>query len=492
MKGNKFQVYTKKGCKFCILAKQLLDEYNIAYELIDILDKPLENALLESIDSEQSPNSTSEVILERLYKAKAQGVPQIYAQHHHIGGYEELKQLQSNGTLFTDLLRDARISFTEVIKGPKGTHLKHHPSENVAIVKEIAFLAQSRKLPCINSTQLRTILSGTYSTTIQIEASDIAILRLSHEIQETFLNLVDNYTIVDDTEKTAFLDYPALATSSEFISYLGLSTFLSDISPNQIISLSSEEKQCFFANLYNALVIHAKVLFSLTSPDLQSNTLEFQTQTSMEERGKFFTGEGGAIYQIAGQLLSLDDIEHGILRANRPHPSKRSQQSTYFEGYTTSKLLPSPSISEEDLTTLSQFSISDCSFDPRIHFILNCGAKSCPAITVLHPANLEESFATASRSYLRSEISIDNESKRIHLPKLLLWYADDFGESLYKRLQRWLSYMRLPTASTLVPHKDSSLISDQLEAILSNEEEFSKSRYEVVYTDYNWDLNSYR
>lgn len=68
---------------------------------------------------------------------------------------------------------------------------------------------------------------------------------------------------------------------------------------------------------------------------------------------------------VAGTALSLDDIEQGILRASR---------SKYTLGYTP-RLLPSSFELRYSLDTP----------DPRIHFALNCGAASCPAIRAYEP-----------------------------------------------------------------------------------------------------------
>jgi hypothetical protein len=41
--------------------------------------------------------------------------------------------------------------------------------------------------------------------------------------------------------------------------------------------------------------------------------------------------------------------------------------------------------------------------DPRIHFALNCGANSCPAIKVYSPDNLDFGLAAAAASFCASE-----------------------------------------------------------------------------------------
>lgn len=59
-------------------------------------------------------------------------------------------------------------------------------------------------------------------------------------------------------------------------------------------------------------------------------------------------------YNIGGRVYSLDDLEHGLLRGNKPHPS--TGKTAFHQG--------DPRL---------QFVISE--LDPRIHFALVCGAK---------------------------------------------------------------------------------------------------------------------
>ena len=59
-------------------------------------------------------------------------------------------------------------------------------------------------------------------------------------------------------------------------------------------------------------------------------------------------------YNIGGQIYSLDDLEHGLLRGNKPHPS--TGMVCFQQG-------------DQRL----EFAITE--LDPRIHFALVCGAK---------------------------------------------------------------------------------------------------------------------
>jgi hypothetical protein len=122
-----------------------------------------------------------------------------------------------------------------------------------------------------------------------------------------------------------------------------------------------------------------------------------------ENRGTFF---GAKRIPVAGRYLSLDDIEHGLLR--------RSQLS-WGLGYLPD---PQPSGFERALRVERR--------DPRIHFALNCGATSCPPIAAYTPEEIGSQLDLASESYLRGEVEFDRSKNVARVPRLCLWYYGDF------------------------------------------------------------------
>lgn len=67
--------------------------------------------------------------------------------------------------------------------------------------------------------------------------------------------------------------------------------------------------------------------------------------------------------------------------------------------------------------------------DPRIHFSLNFGARSCPQINIYSSSNIEKALNVATASYCNSDIDIILENNEVRLSKLFLWYKNDFGRS---------------------------------------------------------------
>ncbi|GFO19280.1 glutaredoxin [Plakobranchus ocellatus] len=93
------------------------------------------------------------------------------------------------------------------------------------------------------------------------------------------------------------VDYKGMKASEEFKTYTRMTRELTRV---ELTNATREEKLAFFINIYNALVIHASV--------------ERGPPTSLWGRYRFFNGTK---YIIGGHPYSLQDIENGVLRANR-------------------------------------------------------------------------------------------------------------------------------------------------------------------------------
>lgn len=67
--------------------------------------------------------------------------------------------------------------------------------------------------------------------------------------------------------------------------------------------------------------------------------------------------------------------------------------------------------------------------DPRIHFAINCGARSCPPLRRYNAARLDEQLDLATRAYLADPAGarLDRASRTLYLSRLFLWYKADFG-----------------------------------------------------------------
>lgn len=151
-----------------------------------------------------------------------------------------------------------------------------------------------------------------------------------------------------------------------------------------------EERLSFWINLYNGAVIDQAIDMGVV-------------QSIKEVRG-FFRRR---FLEVAGIALSLDEIEHGILRNNSRHPAR---------------LLPVLFFRPR----LKRWVVRP--FDARIHFALNCGAQSCPPIAVYSPEEIDAQLDLAATTFINSEIEVDEQSRTIHANRILSWYRADFGD----------------------------------------------------------------
>jgi hypothetical protein len=165
---------------------------------------------------------------------------------------------------------------------------------------------------------------------------------------------------------------------------------LESISEEKITNdLTSDNlKKAFWINLYNACT---QIILS-------------KDPSAYKKRNSFF---GRRQIIIAGMKLSLDDIEHGILRRSK----------IKWSGGYINKLFPSKFEKENRVNTV----------DYRIHFALNCGARSCPPIAFYDPEKLDTQLDLATTIYLRGEAEYKSTNNVVALPAIMRWFRGDFG-----------------------------------------------------------------
>jgi len=144
----------------------------------------------------------------------------------------------------------------------------------------------------------------------------------------------------------------------------------------------------FWINIYNAFI----QIILIEKPEIYHH------------RKEFF---GGKHSKVAGQKISLDNIEHGILRRSK---------WKYSFGYISSPFI-----------TSFERAFRVVRVDPRIHFALNCGASSCPPIRSYNPDDLEQQLELATESYLEAEINYLPDKNLMVIPAIFNWFRGDFG-----------------------------------------------------------------
>ena len=187
------------------------------------------------------------------------------------------------------------------------------------------------------------------------------------------------------------------------------------IDPDQ---LSRDEALAFWLNLYNAGAL-----------DLAAKAQSAGASSVLRTPGAF--RETWAT--IAGERLSLNDIEHGKVRRFR---------------------------------------------DPRIHAALVCGSASCPTLRPepYDGSRLEEQLDDQMRSFLAGgAASADRESGVLRLSRVFLWYGADFTRAT--RMPTWLPTRKRKLAAMVAKW----LPADDARWVLSNSPK-------VEFAPYDWGL----
>ena len=70
------------------------------------------------------------------------------------------------------------------------------------------------------------------------------------------------------------------------------------------------------------------------------------------------------------------------------------------------------------------------SLDYRIHFTMNCGAASCPAIAYYKPETIQDDLTNAENLFIVQSSVYDTLSNTLEISELLKWFAEDFGGDL--------------------------------------------------------------
>lgn len=169
--------------------------------------------------------------------------------------------------------------------------------------------------------------------------------------------------------KGAKVDYPALKNDplmlNSYIKQLG------DLRPYRLEAMKKEDKLALYINAYNAF------------------TLKVIAQNYPVKSIRDIPGVWSRIkFSIAGKELTLEDIEHRILR--------------------------------------KEF------FEPRIHFALVCASKGCPKLESkpFYAAGLDRQLDGAALKFIndKDKVRLDAPGKTLYISSIFKWFGDDFSD----------------------------------------------------------------
>lgn len=201
------------------------------------------------------------------------------------------------------------------------------------------------------------------------QAHDAASVRsVDHGVWDSFLKMYVRHS-ADGINRVA---YGAVTQSQR----AALNGYLDYLSHMPVSRLNRGEQRAVWINLYNALTVQVVL-----------NHYPLQSIRDIDiSPGLFANGPWGKkLIMVEGEALSLDDIEHRILR-----PIWR---------------------------------------DARLHYALNCAALGCPNLqdTAFTAANSDTLLTTAARVFINHQRGVRMEGGKLYVASIYEWFKDDFG-----------------------------------------------------------------
>ena len=169
-------------------------------------------------------------------------------------------------------------------------------------------------------------------------------------------------------------------------------------------ALVQQLSTCSLPQLQKELATHdAGLAFWINIYNAYTQLLLQQDPEAYQHRSRFFSRRQ---ISIAGNQLSLDLIEHGIIR--REWKWGLGYVKRWFPGKLERQLrLPRK--------------------DYRIHFALNCGARSCPPILFYTSQQLQQQLEQAEAAFVKADAEKDSSGTIVTISKIYSWFPGDFG-----------------------------------------------------------------
>ncbi|MGH1349570.1 MAG: DUF547 domain-containing protein [Methyloligellaceae bacterium] len=207
--------------------------------------------------------------------------------------------------------------------------------------------------------------------------------------------------VAPDNEGLNRVNYKAFKQAD----HKNLKTYISSLEAVDVTKLGRNEQFALWANLYNAVTIDV-ILDHYPTKSIRDIDIS---------PGLFANGPWGKkLVTVNGLQLSLDDIEHKILRGLWK--------------------------------------------DPRVHYAVNCASIGCPnlAAKAYTGETLETMLNAGAKAFINSPRGVAVNGDRITASKIYSWFGKDFGSSEKNILKHIRKYASPALAKKLAGKTDIS------------------------------------
>jgi hypothetical protein len=183
----------------------------------------------------------------------------------------------------------------------------------------------------------------------------------------------------------------------------GLKSYLQSMQGLAISTYNIAEQKAFWINLYNALTVDV-----ILSRFPVASIRDINISPGLFERGPW----GAKLLTVEGEKLSLDDIEHRILR-----PIWK---------------------------------------DNRIHYAVNCASLGCPNLQpeAYSGENIEALLEQGAREFINHRRGVSIQKDRLQVSSIYVWFQGDFGRDAEDLMEHWQEYASPALAEALEKYSD--------------------------------------
>jgi hypothetical protein len=215
--------------------------------------------------------------------------------------------------------------------------------------------------------------------------------QIDHGAWDRFLSL---YVVANDPSGINRVRYQSVTPEDR----KALKGYLQELQAITVSNYNRDQQKAYWINLYNAatvdLILGRFPLGSIRDINISPGLLA---------RGPW----GAKLLSVEGEKLSLDDIEHRILR-----PIWK---------------------------------------DNRIHYALNCASLGCPNLqrAAYTAANAEDLLEHGAREFINHARGVAIQHGRLRVSSIYVWFQEDFGGDAEGLMEHWQQYANPRLADAL-------------------------------------------
>jgi hypothetical protein len=215
--------------------------------------------------------------------------------------------------------------------------------------------------------------------------------KIDHSLWDQFLR---KYLVASHASGVNRVRYGAVTLEDRKL----LKTYLQTMQSLPISTYNRTEQKAYWINLYNALTVQL-VLSRYPVESIR----EINISPGWFSRGPW----GAKLATVEEEKLSLDDIEHRILR-----PVWK---------------------------------------DNRVHYAVNCASLGCPNLQAVAYTgeNIEALLDRGAREYVNHSRGVSLANGKLWASSIYIWFQEDFGGSAEGLMEHWLRYANPTLAEAL-------------------------------------------